>query len=237
MTLLLIFSVVFLAFTNGANNTRVKGGLRMIFIAAFLGFMPVQVVATQGAPDTLNDQKAPLKKGDRCLVCNVLLDENGLGFLYRGRRVTLHIQHAQTFLDNPLHYFSKLQPRGALFQEDVLRSPVNLGWLILGIWMVLGLVAAAFCTHTALRKGFPPVIWFFIGLVANLIGVLLVLRQPPVAQVDLPPRLGKIPVTAPPVRCPKCGAENHPSARQCTGCCAEMQPTMASEVTRTGLSS
>ena len=79
--------------------------------------------------------------------------------------------------------------------------------------------------------------WFFVGLAANLIGVLLVLRQPAVAQVDLPTRLGKIPVTLPPVKCPKCGAENHPSARQCTGCGARMQPTVDSEVDRTGLSS
>ncbi len=218
---------------------RITVALSAIAITAFLGLASAQTSAPQETENLLkNHTTMPIKEGDRCFVCNIPLAENGVAFLYRGRRVTVATFHVQAFFNNPLKYFSKLQPRGALFQEDVIpESPLKPGWLIFGIWITLGLVAAAFCTHTALRKGRSPVTWFFIGLAANLIGVLLALRQSPLVRVDLPPNLAKIPTTVSPVPCPDCGVENHPSARACSGCGAQMQPTMESEVQRTGLSS
>ncbi len=218
---------------------RITGALSALVITTFLGLGFAQTSASQETKNPLkNYPKIPIKEGDRCFVCNTPLTESGVAFLYRGRRVAVGTFHVRTFFNNPLKYFSRLQPRGALFQEDIVpESPLKPGWLVFGIWITLGLVAAAFCTHTALRKGRSPAAWFFIGLATNLIGVLVALRQSPLARVDLPPNLAKIPTTVSPMSCPDCGAGNHPSAWKCSGCGARLQPTMESEVQRTERSS
>jgi|GEM_PF-4139844 len=56
---------------------------------------------------------------DRGLVCGAeLAIDDGLAFLYKGRRITLDALHLEEFLRNPAAYFTDLQPRGALFQES-----------------------------------------------------------------------------------------------------------------------
>ncbi len=183
-----------------------------------------------------NYKQVPIKEGDRCFICNIELVDGGVAFIYRGRRVTVASFHVQQFLDAPLKYFSRLQPRGALFQEDaILERPMWSGWLLLGIWLAVGLVSAAISTHLALRKGLPPVTWFAIGLATNLFGLLLLLRHRAEADVSLPPHLAKIPTTLNPVECPACRAENHPSAKQCSACGAQLNPTAVSEVERSGM--
>ncbi len=214
----------------------VVAGFGAIGVAALFNLAAANTSASQGMGDALRYEKVLLKMGDRCIVSNLLLDEHGLAFLYRGRRVTLDAAHVQTFFDQPMKYFSNLQPRGALFQEDAIRKPPKrIGWFIFGVWMTLGLTAGAFCTHLALGKGLSPVTWFFVGLTTNLVGVLLALRQSSRTRVEMRPRLAKITKTVPPLICSACRAQNHPSARQCTGCGSKMQPIMESEVERTGL--
>jgi hypothetical protein len=96
-----------------------------------------------------------MKEGDRCLVSGILLDVNGIAFVYRGRRVTLHKDAVGVFLDDPGKYFSQLQPRGALFQKDESWS-LGISWLVLGIWVTLGLACGAAPSHLALHKGRSP---------------------------------------------------------------------------------
>lgn len=181
-------------------------------------------------------EKVPVKSGDRCLVCNTPIDErNGLVILYRGRRVPLMAKMVDDFLDNTTAYFGRLQPKGALFQEEsILGSAIHYGWFVFGLWVFLALIAAGLCANLAFRRGLPPGRWYFAGLAANFFGFFWMLRQKPRATVRLPPHLAKIPQTEPPVRCPKCGATNHPSAARCSSCGAAIQPKRESEVARIG---
>ena len=172
------------------------------------------------------------KNGEHCLVLGVLLDENGIAFIYRGRRVTLHRDAIATFVENPSKYFSKLQPRGALFQEDETWS-LGLGWLFLGVWMTLGLACGAAASHLALRKGRSPGFWFAAGVATNLVALATLLMRPTSDTLALPNRLAKIPNTSPPLRCPECQAENHPTAKACSSCGAILAPAMESEIQRT----
>ena len=191
--------------------------------------------ASDRAPlDHAGMQPQELRQHDRCLVCDGELDaDDGLAFLYRGRRITLDRLHLQEFLADPSAYFSRLQPRGALFQEG--GGSMGSGWLILGVWVVLGLVGAAVCAGVALRKGLPPLRWFAAGLMANLAAVILVLTRAAPKPVSLPPGLARIPDTAAPYVCTRCGGQNHPSAAHCRDCGADIVPTTDSEVERAGL--
>ena len=95
-----------------------------------------------GLDDHPELQPQDVHEHDRCLVCGGELEKDeGLAFLYKGRRITLDTLHLEEFLQNPATYFSHLQPRGALFQES---GGIHLGkeGLFLGVWMVLGLAGA-----------------------------------------------------------------------------------------------
>lgn len=174
---------------------------------------------------------------DRGLVCGAeLAIDDGLAFLYKGRRITLDALHLEEFLRNPAAYFTDLQPRGALFQESG-GGRLGRGWLYLGVWMVLGLAGAAACTGVALRKGLSPVQWFAAGLAFNILAVIIVVTRPAREPVSLPPRLAKIPTTPAPYVCARCGGQNHPTSSRCGDCGADIEPTADSEVERAGLKS
>lgn len=170
-------------------------------------------------------------EGDRCLVSGVLLDENGVAFVYRGRRVSLHKDAIGVFLAEPDRYFSRLQPKGALFQENQIWF-LSVSWLFLGVWMTLGLVCGAAASHIALRKGRSPGFWFAAGVALNVVALVTVLTRPSETDAALPSHLGKIPTTHAPVPCPSCDATNHPSASSCSSCGAQLSPTLESEVQR-----
>ncbi len=172
------------------------------------------------------------RDGERCLVSGILLDENGVAFIYRGRRVALHRDAIGVFTDDPTRYFSKLQPRGALFQEDETWS-LGLGWLFIGVWMTLGLACGATASHLALRKGRSPGFWFAAGVATNLVALATLLTRPASGTPALPLRLAKIPNTSRPIPCPECQAENHPAAKACSSCGASLSPVIESETQRT----
>ena len=172
------------------------------------------------------------KDGERCLVSDILLDENDVAFIYRGRRVALHRDAIGVFIDAPSKYFSKLQPRGALFQEDETWS-LGLGWLFIGVWMTLGLACGAAASHLALRKSRSPGFWFAAGVATNLVALATLLTRPASGTPALPLRLAKIPNTSRPIPCPECQAENHPAAKACSFCGANLSPEIESETQRT----
>lgn len=177
-----------------------------------------------------------IHEGDRCLVSGILLDDTGIAFVYRGRRVTLHPDAVGVFLSRPDPYFSKLQPRGALFQEDASWS-LGISWLVFGIWMTLGLASGAAASHLALRKGRSAGFWFAAGVALNVIALATLLTRPSLATAELPPRFGKVPLTVRPTACPSCGAPNHPTAARCSSCRATLDPRSQSEVARAGAQS
>jgi len=171
-------------------------------------------------------------EGDQCLVSGILLDENGVAFVYRGRRVTVHEDAIGVFLGEPDTYFARLQPRGALFQEDQGWS-LGLSWLFIGIWMTLGLGCGAAASHIALCKGRSAGFWFFAGVATNVVALVTVMTRPNEASATLPPRLAKVPATSSAIDCPACGSPNHPSAKACTSCSVDLSPDFESEVQRT----
>ena len=121
------------------------------------------------------------------------------------------------FAHDPQRYFHKLQARSVLFDEtSIVDRPMSIGWLIFGFYVLVGLVCSTICGYLAVSRALDPLPWFFAALVGN-VAVLIVLMiapkgDPTAMPAGVPAGLAKVPTTRAPVRCPACGAENHPSA-------------------------
>ena len=216
------------------SQTRTRLSRWVVYSASLLSCLVLLSSAVKPDTSALGDaelRRIPLKDGDRCLVSGILLDANGVALLFKGRRVTLHPDAVSAFLDNPSRYFSQLQPRGALFQEDQTWS-LGIGWLVIGVWMSLGLACGAASSHIALQRGRSPAVWFAAGVAANVLALLALTLSSAPARVALPDRLQKIPTTDAPVPCPSCHAHNHPTARSCSACGHPLSPSGESEVQR-----
>ncbi len=215
-------------------DTNMTSAVVRLGIVVLFGLLLVPRVGAE-AFDAPRLEKRDMKAHERCLVCGTeLTPSDGLAFYYRGRPIAISKKHLQMFLQNPDRYFNHLEARGALFQEGAAQ-PISGGWLVLGVWILLGLVGAAICTGVAFRKGLSPLSWFAAGLLLNIVSVLLVLARSSAQKVELPPRLAKIPNTVQSEECPQCGTRNHPTAKRCNGCDAEMKPLSDSEVNRIDL--
>ena len=94
-----------------------------------------------------------------------------------------------------------------------------------GLYVLAGLIFGGLAAGTALRKGMPPVRWFFLGLVftAPVWAYLLICNCQGASESGREKTLH-------PLACPKCGALNHPAAAGCLGCGAGLTPAAASEV-------
>lgn len=131
-----------------------------------------------------------------------------------------------------------MQARGALFQEDAVPAGVegfHWTWFLAGCWIALALLSAAGAGCMALKKGRSAAPGFLAGLLLGPIGLLMACCLPAREKRPLPPGLGKVPVTAAPRPCPRCGAANHPSASACPACGAPLEPAVPSEVLRARL--
>jgi len=179
-------------------------------------------------------------QGEQCLVCDMQIFQADLVEIrYKGR--TFHVKAGEMFglfVSDPELYFRKLQAKAALFDESAIRArPMSTGWLVSGLYVLLGLVVGAACAYLALNKGLGPVPWFFAGLIVNVVAMAVLLttqsHTDPYAPAGIPPGLAKVPTTHTPVACCVCGAPNHPSATSCTGCGATLIATTESELART----
>ncbi|NIR48182.1 zinc ribbon domain-containing protein [candidate division KSB1 bacterium] len=207
------------------------------FLAAFL-----LVSATSGQEKSQISQYKSVepKKGERCIVCGVQLTEEDVVLIVRGRRVPLNQTMVDSFLNNKAYYFAKLQPKSALFQENleapegVAQGGISLGWFLFGLYVLIALIFSGFSGYTAVSKGLPPIRYFFIGLFFSVFGYIYVLtRSAEVRREEIPHGLVKVPSTKAPVPCPKCSNTNHPSAKHCLECGAKLTPATDSEVSRT----
>ncbi|HUZ45056.1 MAG TPA: hypothetical protein VMW54_00315 [Terriglobia bacterium] len=177
-------------------------------------------------------------QGMACWVCNKPVGKDDFSFLVNGQRVAVHrVNCYAELLRRPYHFLEILQPHGAFLGAGAEEPKASFGWFLAGLSILAGLVFAALCAQQALHCGRSPVAWFGWGLVFNVFGYLLLLTCPPrhaEGFARVPAGLGKVHVTPEPSSCPECGKTNHPSAAQCAGCGARLQPSSESEVEKAG---
>lgn len=202
-----------------------------------LSFFLVLPVASQERSEIYGYPTVEVRPGDHCLVSGHPLGPNDVCLLINGRRVPLKKEAVDIFLKNPEKYFSKLQPKSALFTEEMGESKsLSLGWFIFGIYVLVGLIFAALTSHTSVAKGLSPIPWFFAGLFLNVFGYLAILtKKPGEIATNVPSGLRKVPLTDDPSACSSCGHENHPSAKNCSNCGIALTPKAVSETEKLGL--
>jgi hypothetical protein len=127
------------------------------------------------------------------------------------------------------------QPKAALFQREsgTSQSDMSSGWFVFGLYVLIALIFSGLSGYTAVGKGLNPLPYFFMGFFLNVFGYLYVLtRRSAVAPGEVPAGLVKVHTTLAPVPCAKCGNTNHPAAKKCLGCGAELEPLVQSDVGR-----
>ncbi len=179
------------------------------------------------------------RDGVICLTCGKPITKNDVTYVVDGQRVAVHKGVCVGALAaKPVEWLSKLKPRGAFLDANAAKLGLSTGWLLFGLYMLLGLIFGALAAHRAFSVGRDPLLWLAVGLAANVVGfaVLLALPRREVhALAGVPAGLAKVAATYAPEACPACGAENHPSARVCSGCGGALAPRVVSDVERAGL--
>ena len=173
----------------------------------------------------------PARAGEICAICEARLwPASGRAYLVDGQRVPVCTEESEELLREPQRYLAKLRPEGMLF-SGAPREGVSGAALVIGLYVLAGLLCGALCAHMAIRKGLSAPKWFFAGLCLP-VGAYLALASKTGGASSVPggARFGKVPVTRDEVPCPACGGGNHPSAHQCSECGAPLEPTSPSEV-------
>ena len=184
-----------------------------------------------------NYPRVEVRPGDHCIVSGKPLGPDDICLLVDGRRVPMKKEALNIFLSNQEKYFSRLQPKGALFTEDMRKFKIlSIGWFLFGIYVLIGLIFAALTSHAAVGKGLKPIPWFFAGFLFNVLGYLAIVTKKSEASGDIPEGFRKVPLTSQPSVCLGCGYENHPSAKNCSSCGVALNPREASEIENLELS-
>ncbi len=175
--------------------------------------------------------------GEQCIVCRQAIHEGEIiEVRYKGRTFHVAASMLEKFEADPDRYFHTLQARAALFDEAAMETPpMRTGWLMFGVYVLVGLVCGAGCSYIALNRGLPARGWFFAGLFVNVAALAAILMTKPVADGALappPPGLAKIPATLTPRACPHCGHTDHPSASICSSCAQTLEPAVEPETAR-----
>ena len=183
----------------------------------------------------LLSKTVPVEEGDRCVVCNRPLGPADKVYLVAGRRVGVMKEMEKEFFADASSYLARLQPQSGLFssEKNPAKSGVSNSWLYLGVYVILGLAFSALSAHRAMNAGQPVFRWFTAGLFLNVLAYLALLvrtTQDSRAEQRYAGAV-KIPTTTEPVACPECDSLNHPSARSCLKCGAQLTPSAISEVT------
>jgi hypothetical protein len=183
-------------------------------------------------------ERVPPQPGEICLVCGNPIGSDDAVYLVNGHRVPLHAKICYgAFNQNPWKYLAVINPHGAFLGSGGEAQHISLAWFFFGLYILLGLVFAALCAQRAVNTGHNPVAWFAAGIVLNVIAYVLLLARPR-GEVYAPAGVAggfhKIPATYSPVACAHCGTPNHPSARKCLNCGAELEAQVVSEVQKAG---
>lgn len=179
------------------------------------------------------------RDGEICVICGKPISKDDVTYMVDGQRVPVHKGACLGALAaRPVEWLSKLKPRGAFLDASAAQLGLSAGWLLLGLFVLAGLLFGALAAHRAFSVGRDPLLWLAVGFVTNVFGyaVLIALpRQELHAVAGVPAGLGKVAATYAPVACPACGAENHPSARVCSGCGGALTPRIVSEAQKARL--
>ena len=109
-----------------------------------------------------------VRPGDHCIVSGKMLGQDDICIMVEGSSVQMKREDLDIFLQNPERYFARLQPKSALFTEDMGQGkPLNLSWFFFGVYVLAGLVFSALTSHTAVAKLLSPIPWFFAVLLIN----------------------------------------------------------------------
>lgn len=176
-------------------------------------------------------------EGRHCSLCGEPLADGDVQVRHRGRSVPLCAGDCHAaFVADPDRHFASSSPRGSFLQEHPeAEEPVRRSWFWLGVWVVSALTSAAAGAYLAIDRARPAKAWFVAGLVGNVPTVLALALAVPRGDTSalpagVPRGLGKVPTTRRPRPCERCGRSNHPAARCCVGCGAELEATAVSEV-------
>ncbi len=209
------------------NNCFLTGVFLLVFCSLFL-YHPQKASCVENPYPVVE-----VHSGDRCVVSGLSLDHDDIVLLVKGRRVPMKKEALSIFLDSRDKYFSKFEPKGALFTEDItLSERLSMGWFVFGIYVLIGLVFGAITSHCAVEKGLKPIPWFFSGFFLNIFGYIVVAVKRSEAHGEIPRGLEKVPLTMEPNVCRSCGHQNHPSAKNCSGCSTVLSPCTTSEIER-----
>jgi len=178
-------------------------------------------------------------EGEQCLVCGRRVHgDEVVEVRYKGRTFFVSAAMFGLFEEDPEQYFCTLQARAGLFDEaGVAARPMASGWLVFGLYVLVGLIFAAGCGYLAVARAHRPLPWFFAGLLGNVAALVVLLATPrgdaaAMSPFGVPPGLAKVPTTRSPQPCPRCGGTNHPAATACSGCAAPLEPGIEPETAR-----
>ncbi len=183
-------------------------------------------------PKVLKKQSSPLgsfikmkinlvevKEGDVCIVSGQNIGPDDVVIEHKSSRFPLKKEALPLFLANPGKYLSQKQPKGALFSIETHESKrLSKAWLILGIYILVGLIFGALTVQKALAKKYRPGLWFFMGLFFNVLAYIIILSKGEASLSEQEEVSSELFRSTQPIFCPECGNENHPSAQSCTEC-------------------
>jgi hypothetical protein len=236
--------------TVKSRARELSAGAVVLFLAALLTAAPdaaLQVppaAEKPAAPQELTvdgrvvGRRTQTRAGEICKLCNNPVTADDPTYMVGGHRMAVHSEEVTAGLGAQLlRLASQLRPRGAFLGASPEQAGLSPMWFYGGLYVLAGLVFAALSAHRALHTGHHPLAWFLLGL-AFSVAAYAALRALPRREVRAPagvPRgLRKIAATYEPQLC-ACGAQNHPSATECTMCGAKLEAKTVSEVTRAGL--
>ncbi len=211
---------------------------KLVLTTGFLSLVLIADSSSLAQESQTRYKSMPPKEGERCIICDVPLSEGDVALMVRGRRVPLKNTMVDSFMNNQEKYFSTLQPKSALFQENMeatgtAQGGVSSGWFLFGSYILMALIFSGLSGNAAISKGLPPIPHYFIGFFFSVFGYIYVLARPALTgKGEIPQGFVKVPTTHAPMVCEKCGNTNHPSAKKCSSCGAQLEPQMQSEVGR-----
>lgn len=194
---------------------------------------PPQTVSLGGET---TGQKVAVRPGEICRVCNRPVGEHDVAYQVRGQRIAIHRRELSADLAAQLHQlWTNLRPRGSFLGMREDGRGLTWAWFFVGVYILAGLAFGALCAHRAVHSGHRPLVWFGIGLLFNVAGLLahsLQHKRAVAGPCGVPGGLRKVASTYEPRPCPHCGATNHPAATECAECGGQLEPLVVSEARR-----